>query len=278
MTRSIPNNMEEIMPKVLKEKIVSIEKIAPVIFKMTIESEYISNNAVPGQFVNVKCSEGINALLRRPISICTVDKQKGTLDIVFQIKGIGTEYLSQKKIGSRVDLIGPLGKPFDISDKFKKVAVVGGGIGIFPLLFLLEEKKKVASTEILNSAFLGFRNKDFVVMEDSFKNTSNNLFLSTDDGSYGYKGLITDLLLSDLIINNYDIIYTCGPMPMIKKVVEIANKRNIKCQVSLEQRMGCGIGACLVCACKTKLGDDWEYSHVCKDGPVFWSNEVIFDD
>ncbi|MCX7922944.1 MAG: dihydroorotate dehydrogenase electron transfer subunit [Clostridia bacterium] len=261
------------MSKVLKEKIYSIEKLAPNIFKMTVESEYIAKNAVPGKFVNVKCGEGINALLRRPISICSIDREKHTFDIVFQLKGIGTEILSQKQAGAEVDLIGPLGQPFDLSDEYKNIAVIGGGIGVFPLLSLLKEKKSVSKT-----AFLGFRNKEYIVLMDEFKSASDRLFISTDDGSAGHKGLIIDLLEKDLLENNFDLIYTCGPLPMIKKVVEIANKNGIKCQVSLEQRMGCGIGACLVCACKTKLGDEWEYSHVCKDGPVFWSDEVIFDE
>lgn len=261
------------MSKVLMEKIESLEQIAGSIYKMTIKSEYIANNSFPGQFVNVKCSEGINALLRRPISICNIDRDNGTFDIVFQIKGIGTEYLSQKRVGSEVDLIGPLGKGFDISSEYKSIVVVGGGIGTFPLLFLLNQVKGIEK-----SAFLGFRNKDFVVLTDQFKSSSDRLFISTDDGSEGYKGIITDLLEKDLKEKSPDIIYTCGPMPMIKKVVDIARKNNIKCQVSLEQRMGCGIGACLVCACKTVSGDEWKYSHVCKDGPVFWSDEVIFDD
>mgnify|MGYP005837979923 CR=1 FL=1 len=260
------------MSKVLKEKIKTIEQLASNIYKMTIYSEYVAINASPGQFVNVKCSEGINALLRRPISICSVDKQNNTFDIVFQVKGIGTEYLAQKKPGWEVDVIAPLGKPFDISGDYKKIAVVGGGIGIFPLLYLLNEKK-----DSVNAAFLGFRSKDYVVMANEFQAAAHRLHISTDDGSLGHKGLIVDLLEEDLMQNKYDIVYTCGPMPMIKKVVEVADNNGIKCQVSLEQRMGCGIGACLVCACKTRLGDEWEYSHVCKDGPVFWSDEIVFD-
>lgn len=260
------------MAQVLKEKITALDKLAPGIFKMTIKSEYVAQAARPGQFVNVKCSEGINALLRRPISICNVEKKNNTFDIVFQIKGIGTEYLSQKSIGSEVDIIAPLGNPFDISGENKKIAVIGGGIGIFPLLNLLKESKADEKY-----TFLGFRSKEFIVLEEAFNEVSTGLFISTDDGSSGYKGLVTDLLEKEIEKNNIDMIYTCGPTPMIKKVVDIAHKNNIKCQVSLEQRMGCGIGACLVCACKTKLGDEWEYSHVCKDGPVFWSNEVIFD-
>ncbi|HOM03024.1 MAG TPA: dihydroorotate dehydrogenase electron transfer subunit [Acetivibrio sp.] len=261
------------MSKVLKEKIESIEKIAKSIYKMTVKSEYISENARPGQFVNVKCCEGLNALLRRPISICSVDRERGTFDIVFQIKGIGTEYLSQKQAGSEVDLIGPLGKPFHVSDQYKRIAVVGGGIGIFPLLYLLKEMKDADK-----SAFLGFRSSDYVVLTDEFEAAADKLSISTDDGSVGYKGLVTDLLDKDIAEKGFDIIYTCGPLPMIRKVKDMAQKAGIKCQVSLEQRMGCGIGACLVCACKTGKPDNWEYSHVCKDGPVFWSDEVILDD
>lgn len=259
--------------KVLKEKIESIIEIAPSIFKMTFLSEYISQNAIPGQFVNIKCCDGLNTLLRRPISICCVDRRKNTFDVIFQIKGIGTKYLSSKKINDFVDVLGPLGKGFDLSEKYQKIAVVGGGIGIFPLLNVLTETKAKK-----RSAFLGFRNKECVVLESEFNNLTNELFISTNDGSYGYKGLIIEPLLKDLKNNKYDIIYTCGPMPMIREVVKIANSDNLKCQVSFEEKMGCGIGACLVCACKTKYGNEWEYSHICKDGPVFWSNEVIFDE
>ncbi len=262
------------MSKVLKEEVCSIDKIAPAIFKMTIKSEYVSHYAVPGQFVNVKCSEGINALLRRPISICNIDKDKRTFDICFQIKGIGTEYLSQKKPGDIVDIIGPLGNPFKISGEYKSIAVVGGGIGVFPLMYVLK-----MSGQAVKSTYLGFRNRDFVVLEDEFKKVSDSMNISTDDGSYGYKGLVIELLERDLIKGKFDIIYACGPMPMLKGVVKIAHGSGIKCQVSLEQRMGCGIGACLVCACKTKAdsNEGWEYSHVCKDGPVFWSDDVVFE-
>jgi len=261
------------MSRVLREQIEKTEQLAKGIYRMTIKSEYVSENAKPGQFVNVKCSEGINALLRRPISICKVDKDRATFDIVFQIKGIGTEYLSQKNTGSEIDIIAPLGTPFHLDDGYRKIAVVGGGIGIFPLLYTLREIKGAEKR-----AYIGFRNKDFAVLVDEFESNCNVLNISTDDGSMGYKGLVTDILEDDLKSCSFDIIYTCGPTPMLKKVVEIAKKNNIKCQVSMEQRMGCGIGACLVCACKTKKEDGWEYRHVCKDGPVFWSDEVIFDE
>lgn len=261
------------MSKVIKGKIAYNREIAKSIYSMTIESDYVSENAKPGQFVNIKCCEGINALLRRPISICSVDSNEGLFNIVYEVKGIGTKYLSQKRPGDCVDLIGPLGKPFHISDRYKKIAVVGGGIGIFPLLYLLSEAKGVSK-----DAFIGFKSKQCIVLKEEFEAVSDKVLISTDDGSYGHSGFITDLFKKDFEKCKYDIIYTCGPMPMMKKVAEIASLKGVKCQVSMEQRMGCGIGACLVCACKTKDGDDWSYSHVCKDGPVFWSNEVIFED
>ncbi len=260
------------MAKVLKEEVKELKQLAPGIYLMTIYSPYVADNAHPGQFVNIKCCDGLNALLRRPISICSTDRQAKTFDIVFQVKGSGTEFLCKKKPGETVDFIGPLGKPFDLSDKYKNIAVAGGGIGIFPLLFLLKKSKAQ-----YKSAFLGFRSKEFVVLEDAFKAAADKLHIVTDDGSYGSKGLVSNPLENSLNESAIDVIYTCGPTPMIRKVSEIAASNSIKCQVSLEQRMGCGIGACLVCACKTKYGDEWEYSHVCKDGPVFWSDEVIFD-
>ncbi len=261
------------MPGMLKEKILQVEKIAPVIYKMTIESGYIAGSALPGQFVNIKCSDGINALLRRPISICNVDRLKNTFDIIFQIKGTGTELLSRMQPGEKVDLLGPLGNSFDLDSKHSSIAVIGGGIGIFPLLFLLNESKAK-----MKRCYLGFRNKDFIVLEEEFKKASHSLSISTDDGSAGYNGLVTDMLLKDLKNNTLDMLYACGPTPMIKQVVRMAEQYGIQCQVSMEQRMGCGIGACLVCACKTKYGDEWEYSHICKDGPVYKGSDLIFDE
>lgn len=261
------------MPRIFLEEIDCIEKLTPDICIMKIKSEYIAMNATPGQFVDVKCCEGINALLRRPISICSVDREKKTFDIVFQLKGKGTEILAQKVAGDRVDIIGPLGRPFDISNKYKKIAVVGGGIGVFPLLFLLQQSSASSRT-----AFLGFRNKECAVLTDEFKKQTNFFNMATDDGSAGKKGFVTDMLKESLENESYDIIYACGPMPMLKLIAAIAEGKGIRCQVSLEQRMGCGIGACLVCACKTKHEEGWKYSHVCKDGPVFWSDEVMFEE
>lgn len=263
------------MAKQLKDRVVKTEQLTENIYKLTIESEYVSATASAGQFVNILCSEGSQAMLRRPISICSVDRVKSCYDIVFQKKGIGTELLAQKKSGDVLDILGPLGKGFDLNHRYKRIAVAGGGIGVFPLLFLLAD-----SNAAVKSAYLGFRNKDLVVLEDEFSSCASSLQIATDDGSYGYNGFVTELIKKDMEKQKYDMIYACGPMPMLKKISQVAEEFGTECQVSLEQRMGCGFGACLVCACKTKTKIDdggWQYSHVCKDGPVFNSSGVIWE-
>ncbi|HHV66012.1 MAG TPA: dihydroorotate dehydrogenase electron transfer subunit [Peptococcaceae bacterium] len=266
------------MPEVLAEKVESMEELARGVFRMRIKSGYIAEEARPGQFVNIKCGDGMEVILRRPISICSVDRDKGTFDVVFQVRGTGTALLAQKRAGDMVDFIGPLGKAFHMPENPGRIAVVGGGIGIFPLYFLLKELKGVSGDIFTGDAFLGFRDSASAIMLDDFRQLSGNVFISTDDGSMGFKGTIVQLFGEKAAANGYDLVYACGPAPMMKKVIELADRNGIKCQVSLEQRMGCGIGACLVCACKTKKEDGWEYKHVCKDGPVFWSGEIILED
>ena len=298
------------MMKVLKEEIKQVGMLSPGICRLRIKSEFVSAKALPGQFVNIRSCDGLEILLRRPISICDVFPDEGLFDIVFMVRGCGTGYLSRKEPGETIDLIGPLGHGFHMPSNTKdfndvndingingincikainsikainninspnfinRVAVVGGGIGIFPLLFLL----KRLGRNMTRHAYLGFRCLESAVLLDEFSKASEKVFISSNDGSIGEKGFISDLLAKGLEGSGYDIIYTCGPAAMMKKVAAMAAEKNIPCQVSLEQRMGCGIGACLACACKTKTKDGgWEYSRVCCDGPVFWADKVIFD-
>ena len=260
------------MQEILKEKVKEIKMLAKDIYQVDIFSDTISENALPGQFVNIKCCNGLDAYLRRPISIMNVDKDNKSFSIVFQAKGKGTNLLCSVEPGQQIDLLGPLGKGFQISKDYKKIAVIGGGIGVFPLLYLLN--KSLANEK---DVFLGFRDKSAVVLEKEFNDAGTELFITTDDGSYKEKGFITNALKDQMQNKTYDMIYACGPTPMLKIVTDIAKEFDTLCQVSMEQRMGCGIGACLVCACKVKKEDDWDYGHVCKDGPVFWSTEVMFD-
>ena len=222
--------------------------------------------------MTIKCGDEGGVILRRPISICSVDREKGTFDIAIQIRGKGTKILSKFKAGDMIDIMGPLGQGFSLYPKHKKIIAIGGGIGIFPLLQLLKdhpaENKK---------AILGFRNKSCVILEEEFRQACNELFISTDDGSYGDKGFVTDTLKKVMDKEPADMLFFCGPLPMMKLGVEIAKEYNTPCEVSMEQRMGCGIGACLVCVCKTKKEDDWEYTQVCKMGPVFSGDKIIID-
>lgn len=242
---------------------------------MRIKSEYISKSSKPGQFVNIRCCEGNELLLRRPISICGTDIQKGTFDITFMVKGKGTQYLSQRKPGETLDIIGPCGNAFELSENYKNVLVAGGGIGIFPLLYLADMIRHSNKCSLI-----GFKSSSEIVMLDRFKTCSNKVGVCTDDGSAGEKAFVTELLEKELNGKiKWDIIYACGPYEMMKKVHMLSAEHGIKCQVSLEQRMGCGIGACLACACKIKCrgSKGWTYKHVCKDGPVFYSSEVIWE-
>ena len=253
------------------EKIKMVRPLNENTFLIRFESEIISNTAQAGQFIHIKCFDGLDAYLRRPISICSVDRANKTFDIVYQVRGKGTGLLCAFRPEDEMDVMGPLGHGFTLHAEHRNIVVVGGGIGIFPLLQLLKDHPAPKKT-----AILGFRSRAVVVLEDEFKEHCDELIIATDDGSYGEKGFVTSILEKRVQEEPVDMVYFCGPSIMMKRGVEILRQRNIPCEVSMEQRMGCGIGACLVCACKTKKGDDWDYSHVCKDGPVFDGYEVVF--
>jgi len=249
-----------------KCKVISNKEIAPSIFEMVIEDIDIATKADPGQFLHIKAKLRSDVLLRRPISICDINER--SITIVYQVVGKGTEELSFTNPLEYIDVIGPIGNAYPI-DKTKKCAVIGGGIGIAPLLELSKRLKNC-------DAYLGFKSGVYKV--DDFKKYCNNVIISTEDGSFGNKGYITDFIRE---IENYDIIYTCGPKVMMKKVKELCLAvPSITCYLSMEERMGCGIGACLVCTCKTTNANDskWHYKKVCTDGPVFNAKEVELND
>ncbi len=242
-------------------KLIEKKELASGIFDFTVSAPEIAEKTVPGQFLHILCSDKV--FLRRPISIC--DASDGKVRFIFEVKGEGTEELAKKSVGDMIDIIGPLGNGF-IDKPCKKPVVIGGGIGVFPLFKLAKELEQ---PEI----FLGFRSCDRVVMEEEFSEISNT-HIATDDGSYAYNGFAVELLEKYLDDNECDMIFSCGPTPMLKAVKAIAEKRNIPCRLSLEQRMGCGIGACLVCSCETIFEGTNKYKRVCKDGPVFYGCEV----
>lgn len=256
------------MPINDKLKLVNKEKITDNIFKFSVLSEKMAKQAKPGQFLEIKVSETLDPFLRRPISIYNVDEQKGILEFIFMVKGRGTELLAKKEPGELIDIVGPLGgRGFDAKD-YKNIAIIGGGIGIFPLHEFAKIAKQTANVKM----YMGFRNKDFVILEKEFKNVSNELILTTDDGSYGKSGFAINYLKDDCKNNNIDAIFACGPLPMLKSVQQFAIENNIPCQISLEEKMGCGIGTCMGCA--VKLAGQDKYSRVCKEGPIFEATEV----
>lgn len=247
-----------------KYPIIDKKMLTDTCVSFIIKCEEVAKASVSGQFVHVKV-EGFS--LRRPISICEITSD--TIRIVFDIRGDGTNQLSKLQTGDLIDIIVPLGNGFKLLDSTKKAVLIGGGIGVPPMLNLANFYKENST------AIIGFRNQNSVILEEDFIKANAKTQVYTDDGSYQNKGHV-GIGLTNLLENEKpDIIYACGPHIMLKAVVELANKYSIPCQVSLEERMGCGVGACLVCACKAVKDGKEYFAHVCKDGPVFDSNDVV---
>lgn len=245
-------------------KLIRAEKLAADIFDFTVECPELAEKAAPGQFAQIYLP---GHALRRPISICGIDKKRGTLRFVFQIRGQGTAELAEFSAGQSMELLAPLGNGFPIESK-KKTLLVGGGIGVPPLLGAAAELGENAT------AVLGFRTKSAVILERDFEKAGAKTLVATDDGTYGYHGLVTELARKE----EFEVIFACGPTPMLKAVKALAEEKNVPCYLSLEERMACGIGACLGCAVSLRQGpgqEDWHYGHVCKDGPVFDSRIVM---
>lgn len=217
--------------------------------------------------MHIKCGE---KTLRRPISICEISSEEGALKIVFEIRGEGTAWLAEQNVGDCLDILAPLGNGFPVPCENAEILLVGGGIGVPPLLQVCSYKN------IKANAVLGFRNRQSIILKEEFEACCNNVFITTDDGSYGHCGYVTDKMPELLRLKKYSAIFTCGPTIMMKGVAKIAEEFGVECYASLEERMGCGIGACLVCACKVKKDSTEQILHVCKNGPVFNAKEVVW--
>lgn len=245
--------------------IVGKDVLGKNLFRIDILCPDIAGTAEAGQFVHI-LPEGHT--LRRPISICDIDREKGVLTIVFEVKHEGTERIAAKNKGDNLDVLGPLGHGFTLLPDANKVVLIGGGIGNPPMLMLAKYYGNKAAV------ISGFRSAECVILQDEFKNAGAETILCTDNGTAGRKALVTEPLKELLANGDVDAVYACGPTPMLKFVAAIADEAGVFCEVSLEERMGCGIGACLVCACKLKKEGKDVMGHVCKDGPVLSSKEV----
>lgn len=244
-------------------------QLANRIFELTLQGTLVQEMNQPGQFVHVRVGEGNDPLLRRPISICTIDKENSTFTMIYRTEGEGTKRLSTYKEGEEVDVLGPLGKGFPVEEaqEGETALLVGGGIGVPPLY---ELGKRLVERGVKVVSVLGFQNAETVFYEEAFA-ALGDVYIATVDGSKGYKGFVTDVIEGEGI--DFDIFYSCGPTPMLKALEQ--RYENDRGYISLEERMACGVGACFACVCHKK--DDptgVSYRKVCSDGPVFAVGEV----
>ena len=251
----------------MKSTVIEQKMIADGICSMWLDAKEIAVQAKPGQFISVYSNDK-SRVLPRPISICEIDREKGTLRIVYRVVGKGTEEFSKAEAGDSFEILGPLGNGFPIEEaKGKKVLMIGGGIGVPPML---QTAKEIEGEAIIVS---GYRNQDLFLKEEL--ESAGTLFIATEDGSVGTKGNVVDAIRENQI--EADMMFACGPKPMLRALKNYALEKGIPCWISMEERMACGIGACLACVCQSKEVDDHSHVHnkrVCKEGPVFNVKEV----
>ena len=277
----------------LKENctVLDNQNVAPGHWVLKLRSKTIAKAARPGQFVQVLCTDGsLDPLLPRPFSFLSAEKDVFTL--LHQVVGRGTEFLSKKKKGEKLLVLGPLGNGFTLKTQ-KKIILVGGGVGIPPLVHLAEtllKDKTMRGKDV--QVLLGARNKSFLLCQKDFKKLGISLSVATDDGTQGHRGYVTDLLTRSLQSSPPSLIYTCGPTPMLKAVSALAGKYKVPCEVSVEVPMACGFGACLGCAIKVRSHvkesgprvvsgapkvEDFRFAIACTEGPVFKAADLLWD-
>lgn len=253
------------MAQVKIEAVVkSQEMLADGVYSMVLSAPEIAGQAKAGQFVSVYTKDS-SRLLPRPISLCGIDKEKGELRLVYRVAGAGTEEFSRYEAGEKVQVMGPLGNGFPLKEK--KAILIGGGIGIPPMLGLMK------ALDCERTAVLGYRDSQ-LFLKDEFE-AFGPVYVATEDGSAGTKGNVLDAIRANGVEGA--VIYACGPTPMLRAIKAYAAENGIECYISLEERMACGIGACLACVCQSKEVDHHSNVHnkrICKDGPVFAAEEV----
>ena len=239
-------------------KIIENVPLTSTVYKMVLEGD-VSDIKNSGEFINIKLD---GKYLRRPISVCDVDST--TVTIVYKVVGAGTEQMSKMSVGTELDILVGLGNGYDLSLSGDKPLLLGGGVGVPPLYNLA--KRLIANGKKV-TVVLGFNTKEEIFYEQEFKALGADVFVTTADGTYGIKGFVTDAM-KDI---DYSYFYTCGPEPMLKAIHKASTTSG---QMSFEERMGCGFGACMGCSCKTLTG----YKRICKDGPVMKKEEILWED
>lgn len=249
----------------IEAEVFSVERLATYT-KMTVRERRLAAQAAPGQFLHIRCD---GRQLRRPISIGHVEGDRLTL--IFEVKGAGTRWLSMRNPGDRLDVLGPLGHGFPVEEYAGKVLLAGGGVGAPPLSFAAQRLREA-------DAVLAFRSADRVMLRKEFAACCGMVKIMTDDGSAGQKGFAAQGVREMLGQGGYEAVFACGPGIMLKTVAEAAEKAGVPCYVSMEERMGCGIGACLGCSVPLRDSNGTRHmARACADGPVFRAEEVIWD-
>ncbi|MFP7332574.1 dihydroorotate dehydrogenase electron transfer subunit [Shouchella clausii] len=249
--------------------IVKQTEIARDSYELVLEGELVKHMSQPGQFLHVRVDESEDLLLRRPISIANIDPEKEQVTMIYRAGGAGTKRLAVQGVGTEVDVLGPLGQGFPLEEakRGEKVLLVGGGIGVPPLYYL---GRRLVENGVRVTSVLGFASQADVFYEQLFKQLGD-VFIATADGSYGARGFVTDVISQQSI--DFDVLYSCGPTPMLKALTDRYRER--RAFISLEERMGCGVGACFACVCHVENGQAHEYRKICTDGPVFPVGEVV---
>lgn len=244
-------------------------------YMLSFKDKDMAEKVKMGQFLEIKVGEGVEHLLRKPISINDVIGDE--IVLLYRVVGKGTKALTKYGKGDKINILGPLGNGFPEIEDTKEVLIVAGGIGCGPFSFVM---RKVKNWKL----FYGCRDKCEIILEDAINNNQDRVFVATDNGSYGRHGFITEELAEFLEQNKSNlenkVIFTCGPEIMMKKVIEIAGKYEVETYVSMEEYMGCGIGACMGCVKKIRnpeKEEGWEYKKVCKDGPIFKGSDIIWE-
>lgn len=244
-------------------RIVSQQELYDQVFQLVVKAPEVAALAEAGQFVQLRILNS-SCLLRRPVGIAAADKDKGTVAFIYRVVGKGTKAISELNAGDTINVLGPLGHGFDTAAK--KPLIVGGGMGLSPVFFY------AAAMQGKADVLMGGKTKGELFWQELFTGKVQDIFCTTDDGSLGTKGFTTTLLPELLAKKDYDLVVACGPEIMMKGIAKIAKEHGVRCQVSLEKRMGCGLGACLSCSIDTTNG---QRKKVCKDGPVFEAGEVF---
>jgi dihydroorotate dehydrogenase electron transfer subunit len=254
------------MIKQERMQVVEQKQIARHIFELTVQGGLTSEMTAPGQFVHVRVADSFEPLLRRPISVASINFELQQFTMIYRAEGRGTSLLSEKKPSDLLDVLGPLGNGFPVEQAEKKAYLIGGGIGVPPLY---ELAKQLNAKGVQTVHILGFESKQAVFYEEKFKELGDT-HIATVDGSHGTQGFVTHIL--NELPKDFDTYFSCGPTPMLEAVQwAYPEKRGF---LSYEQRMGCGIGACFACVCRTTKSET-DYIKVCSDGPVFSAGVVI---